>query len=91
MTVELKNFENLNSTELEREFSRFLRIKAKLIEKICFKQEVSCYTEPINDSQIGNYPLDSWHTGELIMFQKNMKEKRNDNIRMFELWQQVSK
>jgi hypothetical protein len=91
MIVELKFFENLNATELETEFSQFLRIKANLIEKIYFKQKVSCNTEPINDSQTGNYPLDSWHTGDLIMFQKNMKEKRNDNIRMFELWQQVSK
>jgi hypothetical protein len=45
-------FENLNSIELETEVSRFLRIKVKSIEKIYFKQEVSRYTDPINDSQL---------------------------------------
>ena len=50
-------FENLNSIELETEVSRFLRIKVKSIEKIYFKQEVSRYTDPINYSQIGNYPF----------------------------------
>ena len=45
-------FENLNSIELETEVLRFLRIKVKSIEKIYFKQEVSRYTDPINDSQL---------------------------------------
>ena len=63
-------FENLNSIELETEVSRFLRIKVKSIEKIYFKQEVQSYTEPINDSHIGNYPLDLWHTCYLIYVPK---------------------
>ncbi len=63
-------FENLNSIELETEVSRFLRIKVKSIEKIYFKQEVSRYIDPINDSQIGNYPLDVWHICYLIYVPK---------------------
>ena len=66
MIAELKIFENLNSSELEAEVSRFLRIKAKSIEKIYFKQEASRYTEPINNSQTGDYPLDMRHTCYLV-------------------------
>ena len=76
MIVELKFFENLNATVLETEFSRFLRIKTTLIEKIYFKQEVSSYTEPINDSQSGNYPLDSWHTRYLIYVPKEYEGEK---------------
>jgi hypothetical protein len=66
MIAELKIFENLNCTELETEVSRFLRINVKSIEKIYFKQEVSRYTEPINDKQTGNYPLEMRHTCYLV-------------------------
>ena len=57
MIAELKVFENLKSSELEAEVSRFLRIKVKSIEKIYFEQETS-RIEPINNSQTGDYPLD---------------------------------
>lgn len=66
MIAELKIFENLNCSELETEVSRFLRIKVKSIEKIYFKQEVSRYTEPINDKQTGDYPLEMRHTCYLV-------------------------
>jgi hypothetical protein len=66
MIVELKVFENLNCSELETEVSRFLRIKVKSIEKIYFKQEASYYTEPINDKQTSNYPLEMQHTCYLL-------------------------
>lgn len=66
MIAELKIFENLNCFELETEVSRFIRLEVKSIEKIHFKQEASRYTEPINDKQTGNYPLELRHTCYLL-------------------------
>jgi hypothetical protein len=66
MIAELRIFENLNVIELEAAVTKFLRIKVKSIEKIYFKQETSRYTEPINDKQTENYPIEIRHTCYLV-------------------------